>query len=167
MLGLCPWRLSKDYINPILIIAEEVLVCVLAKALLGQPLQALHKMWWVLLPFVLLMGTANWGCFLQEHTNNLYCFQSSCEWVRASGLNVLLFWAPFLITSWGFLLPFWHRQLFLHWVSYVLSSLGVVTFSILLLFFPLKFKEVQYLHKQLACFFTAFWHNLFRMPFWK
>lgn len=36
---------SKDYINPILIIAEEVLVCVLAKALLGQPLQALHKMW--------------------------------------------------------------------------------------------------------------------------
>lgn len=36
---------SKDYINLILIIAEEVLVCVLAKALLGQPLQALHKMW--------------------------------------------------------------------------------------------------------------------------
>lgn len=34
----------KDYMNPILIIAEEVLVCVLAKALLGQPLQALHKM---------------------------------------------------------------------------------------------------------------------------
>lgn len=56
--------ISKDYMNPMLIIAEEVLVYVLAKALLGQPLQALHKMCWVLLPFVLeshllLMGTAN------------------------------------------------------------------------------------------------------------
>lgn len=30
--------ISKDYINPILIIVEEVLVCVLAKALLEQPL---------------------------------------------------------------------------------------------------------------------------------
>lgn len=54
----------KDYVNPILIIAEEVLVCVLAEALLGQPLQSLHKVWWVLLPLVqqshsLLMGTAN------------------------------------------------------------------------------------------------------------
>lgn len=33
----------KDYINPVLIIAEEVLVCVLAKALLGQPLAVIAQ----------------------------------------------------------------------------------------------------------------------------
>lgn len=41
VLGLYTWVL---FLKIILIIAEEVLVCILVKALLGQPLWALHKM---------------------------------------------------------------------------------------------------------------------------